>query len=129
MSASVAARPLLSVIICTFNRRWLLGLCLGGLLLQEVPEGAWEVLAVDNNSTDGSEAEAALFKRAGLPLRHVREPRQGLAHARNRGLAESRGRYLLYLDDDVLPPRGFLAAVLEVIERERPAIAGGPVYP
>jgi glycosyltransferase involved in cell wall biosynthesis len=97
--------------------------------LQEAPKGAWEVLVVDNNSTDGSEAEAALFKRAGLPLRHVREPRQGLAHARNRGLAESRGRYLLYLDDDVLPPRGFLAAVLAVIERERPDIAGGPVYP
>lgn len=68
-----------------------------------------ELLVVDNNSTDGS-ADLATRVAGQEPLR---EPRQGSYAARNRGIAESRGRVLAFVDPDCVPSAGWL----EVIEQ------------
>ena len=100
---------MISAIICTYNRERYICKVLQSLL--DSGRGCdYEVIAVDNNSTDSS---AALIKdfaasHPDFPLRYVQESRQGLSYARNRGIAEAKGDYLLFLDDDAICGEGFL---------------------
>jgi glycosyltransferase involved in cell wall biosynthesis len=120
-----------SVIVPFFNAARSLEPCLAGLLQQDEPEGGYEVLAVDNNSTDGS---AALAR--GYPaVRLLSEPRQGAYAARNRGLLAAKGRLIAFTDPDCVPRRDWLRRLTEamadpramvVMGRDRPA---GPSLP
>lgn len=69
----------------------------------------WELLVVDNNSTDSTRAVVAEFESA-LPVRYVFEAEQGLSLARNRAIREFRGDLLLFTDDDVTVDRSWLVA-------------------
>jgi glycosyltransferase involved in cell wall biosynthesis len=82
-----------SVIVCTYNRARNLPVCLGRLAEQEgVGELAWEVLVVDNNSSDGTSQTVEQLAR-GLPIeiRGTHEPQQGLNYARNTGIGSRAG--------------------------------------
>ena len=88
-----------------------------------------EVILVDNNSDDSTPAVARSFVDR-LPLVYVREERQGLSHARNRGVAESRGEVVLFTDDDVRLDESWLASYLEAFEAHREAgFFGGRIVP
>src|SRR5205085_1873116 len=65
------------------------------------PPGGWEVLVVNNNSTDETERVLGAFEGR-LPLRRAFEPQQGLSHARNHAVAQAAGEYIVWTDDDVL---------------------------
>ena len=82
----------------------------------------FEILVIDNNSTDTTREVVAGFPG----VRYVFEPRVGLSHARNRGFAEARGDYVAYADDDCEPPRQWLAVASEVIRQHEPEVFGGP---
>lgn len=70
---------------------------------------SWEVLIVDNNSSDNTPLVAEKF--AGhLPIRYFFEEKQGLSYARNRALKECKGELLVFTDDDMLMPKGWLNA-------------------
>jgi glycosyltransferase involved in cell wall biosynthesis len=89
----------------------------------------WEMIVVDNGSTDNT-AEVVRRYRDRLPLRCVEEPLIGLSHARNRGVAEARGRYLCWTDDDVRLDPGWLEAYLSAFARHPgAAIFGGRILP
>jgi glucosyl-dolichyl phosphate glucuronosyltransferase len=110
-----------SIIVCTYNRAALLEQCLKYLALQVTPpELTWEVVVVDNNCTDGTE-EILRRARDSFPVgfRSVREEKQGLSHARNRGIAEAKGRYLLFTDDDIEPAADWVASMWSTFERSR----------
>jgi glucosyl-dolichyl phosphate glucuronosyltransferase len=119
----------LSVIVCTYNRCDLLAGCLASLQGQTLPPARFEVLVVDNNSRDRTRAVVTHYQAILPNLRYVPEPAQGLSHARNRGAAEARGTYLVYVDDDTRLPPSYLSSVLTTLERDRPDLLGGPVYP
>lgn len=121
--------PLLSVIVCTYNRERLLDNCLASLCKQEVDKELYEVIVVDNNSK--ADTFGVFSKHAGKNgnFRYLTEENQGLSYARNKGCNEARGQYLAYIDDDALPPPEYLRNVLGVIRRHEPDILGGPVYP
>jgi len=89
-----------SLALCTYNRSNLLAQALESLCACQGPRGDWELLVIDNNSTDGTSAVAGSFAPR-LPLRYVFEPVQGLSAARNRALRECKGEVLLFTDDDV----------------------------
>lgn len=125
----------LSLIIATYNRAASLMTTLASVAAQQLPaaqRSAWECIVVDNNSQDDTAARTAAFAAAHpeLQLRVVREPNQGLSHARNRGIAESRGEYLVIIDDDERIVPQFVAAYMDYFDRH-PAVAsaGGPIVP
>ncbi len=120
----------ISVIVCTYNRSESLARTLQSLRGQAVPSGlSWEVVVVDNNSTDETRAVvSACSSDPAFPVRYCREERQGLSHARNRGIAEARGRYLAFTDDDVLAPPEWVAAVFDALERGGWDGIGGRVF-
>ncbi len=97
-----------TVLLCTRNRCEALGRSLTQLLRLEIPPAVrWEVVIVDNGSTDGTAALLA-DHRSSLPLRVVREPRQGLSRARTAGLAAARGTLVCLTDDDCLTDQRWL---------------------
>ena len=75
-----------------------------------------EVLIVDNNCTDDTSSVVEEFREK-LPIRRVTEPRQGLAHARNKAVKEFQGNVLLFTDDDVRLGHGWFAAYSNAIGR------------
>lgn len=123
------ADPLISAIICTHNREQYLGAAIDSLLNQTLGSalGSYEVIVVDNASTDGTAAIAKA--RLDNPLvRYIYEPALGLSVARNTGAAAAQSQIVAYLDDDAEASAGWLAALLEVFDRnQKVAIAGGKV--
>lgn len=122
----------ISVLIGTFNRCSLLAATLDSLAAMRVPlDLEWEVIVVDNNSTDGTrdlvESRTGSFP---VSLRYLFEPRQGKAHAIAAGLSTSTARVIAFTDDDVQVDVGWLeAAVRPLIARQDIHYTGGPVLP
>lgn len=110
-----------SVVIPTFNRRSSLLEALAALAQQSHPFDRFEVVVVDDGSTDGTEVVAReLFPFA---LRYVRQPNQGAAVARNTGAQHSQGRILIFVDDDVRVEPDYVAGLLEEHEKYERVVA------
>ncbi len=109
-SQSMEHRPKLSIVICTYNRAHFLGDTLKSLADQGFPASDYELLLVDNASTDATPTLAQDFAstHADVPFRYVLETRQGLSNARNRGIAEAQGDVVVFLDDDVRLEKSYL---------------------
>ncbi|MDH3661367.1 MAG: glycosyltransferase, partial [Alphaproteobacteria bacterium] len=116
--------PLVSVVVCTYNRADLLRVCLDSLTCQNA--GGFEIIVVDNNSTDQTRTVAASFAQRVPPVRYVFEPEQGLSAARNRGWREARGRYVAYVDDECRMPVDWIGNMTETIQAHQPEMLGGP---
>ncbi|MEA2626350.1 MAG: hypothetical protein QOD06_2395 [Candidatus Binatota bacterium] len=117
-----------SVIVCTRNRSALLGGSLDSLSRQGFPAGEFEVLVVDNASTDGTaEVVASWQATSSTRSRYLREDRIGLDHARNRGIAEAAGEIIVFLDDDARADPIWLETLLATFADPSVSGAGGPV--
>jgi len=91
--------PRITAILTTFNRAALLPRVLGALASQTLPREAFELIVVDDGSTDRTPDEVA--ERGGnLPLRYERQENRGLAAAKNRGIELARAPIVVFLDDD-----------------------------
>lgn len=119
---------MISVIICTYNRADLLTDVLQTVCEQTLERSQYEVIVVDNNSTDDTPSVSHLYAARYPNVRYCFEAQQGLSHARNRGWQEAKGQYVGYIDDDCKVPEGWLAAAKELIERVAPDIFGGPYF-
>jgi GT2 family glycosyltransferase len=117
-----------TVVVPTFRRPDGLRRLMKGLAAQVCPGTPWSVLVVDNDDPPGAEevfSEAAALLP--VPARLVFEPRRGASHARNRGIAEAEHPVVAFVDDDVSPELGWLAALLEPIASGRCDATGGRV--
>ena len=92
----------ISVIICCYNSGWIIKRCLQALKSQIVHDGlSWEVVLVDNNSTDNTVQEALQsISGSKIDFRIVKESAPGLLNARKRGISEAKYVYTIYCDDD-----------------------------
>lgn len=117
---------MISVVICTHNRAELLANALRSVCEQSIGPDRYEVIVVDNNSSDQTREVAESFFKAYRNVRYCQETQVGLSHARNRGWQEAQGEYVAYTDDDCEVPPEWLAVALEVIEAHHPGIFGGP---
>ncbi|KQZ26111.1 glycosyltransferase family 2 protein [Caulobacter sp. Root1472] len=87
-----------------------------------------ELVVVDNDQTPSAQATVAeLTGEAPFPVHYVHEPRPGVAHARNAGMAAVRGELIAFLDDDEEAPAGWLAALLAAQARYQADVVFGPV--
>ncbi|HEX3035187.1 MAG TPA: glycosyltransferase [Thermodesulfobacteriota bacterium] len=121
---------LISAIICTHNRADYLAKALQSLVDQHTPKDKYEVIVVDNCSTDSTKEVVGKFSGAGN-IRYIYESALGLSHARNAGWRNARGRYVAYLDDDAIACPIWLDKILEVFETvtPRPGCVGGKADP
>jgi len=120
---------IVTVAICTWNRADSLRKTLASLVAATPPQGRWEVLVVNNNSTDHTHKVLDEFA-ALLPLRVILELRQGLSHARNAAVAAAAGRFMLWTDDDVLVDVNWLRGYEGAIARwPEASVFGGPIHP
>lgn len=119
----------LDVIICTHNRAAALGDVLEGLAAQQEPVAmSWSILVVDNASSDSTTTMVQRHAARDPNLRYVFEPTLGLTPARLRGVAETTGKWLAFVDDDNLLAPGWLRAIEAAIEsRPRAGGIGGRV--
>jgi len=121
-------RPV-SVIICTHNRAHVLPLILNQLRGQDYPADAFEIIVVDNCSTDGTcQVVERFIMEPGVPVRYVAESRPGVTFARNRGAEAARYPYLAYIDDDCAVKPDWLKSILGGFDLdERVVVVGGLV--
>ena len=119
-----ARRPAVdaTILICTYNRAAYLRDTLDSLAALDMPASiAWDVLVVDNNSSDDTRAVVEtrardLSRAAALPVRGA----SGKSNALNTGMAATAARVIVFTDDDVKVPRGWLhAGVAPLLERAR----------
>ena len=118
---------LLTVALCTHNHANRLKRTLHDLQSVIPPRKPWELLIVDNGCTDETPEllRATQWPSDWPEVRIVREDRLGLSHARNRAVAEARGEYVLFFDDDETPDPQWLAAHEAAMETYAPDAAGG----
>jgi glucosyl-dolichyl phosphate glucuronosyltransferase len=121
----------ISVIVCTYNRCGSLMKTLTSIMSSEMPPAvSWEVVVVDNNSTDETRSVvrdlACQYKH---PLRYVFEPRQGKSHALNTGVREAQGEILAFLDDDIVASSTWLANLTSSLHTGEWSGAGGRIFP
>jgi len=116
---------LISVVIPAYNEEQYLDRCLVALARQTYPAGRFEVIVVDNGSTDGT---AEIARRYG-GVRVIAEPRKGVAYARQAGFAAARGAVIASTDaDTTVPP--FWVSRIAAHFRANPALGAvyGPVH-
>ncbi len=121
--------PLLSVIVCTYDRYEDLAAALVSIERQDLAAEAFELIVVDNGS-DTLAREDFRAASAGGRARFLVEDRPGLSRARNIGVRHALGRYVAFMDDDAVADTGWARAIVERFARE-PGIGvlGGPVSP
>ncbi|HMA26964.1 MAG TPA: glycosyltransferase [Solirubrobacterales bacterium] len=103
--------PFVSVIVPVRDGEFTIDDCLEAILATDYPDARREILAVDNGSTDGT---AALIQSR--PVRYLREERRGVSNARNRGIAESRGEILAFVDADCIVEPQWLTELVRPFE-------------
>ncbi len=120
----------ITVAICTWNRAKLLDQTLTQMHELQIPSDVeWELLVVNNNCTDDTDAVIARHQGA-LPIRRLFEPRQGLSNARNCAVEAATGELILWTDDDVVVEEGWLSAYAEAAcTWPEATYFGGPVFP
>lgn len=114
----------LSIILPTRNRAPLLDDCLASLVGQNLPADQFEVLVVDNGSTDYT-AEVAQRNAIQIPLRYLFEPEPGLHNARHAGLREANADILVFGDDDIVADPDWLLSIVEAFREPDIALVGG----
>jgi glycosyltransferase involved in cell wall biosynthesis len=120
----------ISAIICTHNRSDLLRPAVESLYIQSLARDRYEVIVVDNASTDETAALVESLRHVYQSLRYVREPRLGLVHARNTGALAATGDLVAYIDDDARADGSLLECLVHTFEtvHPSPAAVGGRVF-
>jgi glycosyltransferase involved in cell wall biosynthesis len=119
----------ITVILCTYNRCQDLAKALESVAASELPLSTkWEILVVDNNSSDQTRALVEEFShRNPGRFRYVLEPQPGKSHALNTGIREAQGEILAFMDDDVTVESAWLKNLTASLQEGKWVGAGGPV--
>jgi len=114
----------MSVIVATFNRKKLLENCLNSLFKMDYPSSRFEVIVVDNCSTDGTrEMVCKRFSKA----KYIFEKRKGVVYARNTGWKHAKGAFVAYTDDDCIVDQFWLRSLANGFTSTEIGGVGGPV--
>jgi len=115
----------LTVIICTFNRGHLLTETIPTIFQQNISNDRYDVLIVNNNSTDNTTEILNGFIKQYDNLSVINEPKQGLGYAKNTGMNAATTEWIVYLDDDAKVPTDFVKKALTNITNDNFQCFGG----
>jgi GT2 family glycosyltransferase len=119
--------PIASVVIPTRNRPHAVERCLDALAAQTLPPGSFEVIVVDDGGEPALAFDPARWAQK-FQLKSIRQNNTGPAGARNRGVAEARGEFLAFTDDDCLPAPVWLEKFVAALRGKPEALVGGSTY-
>lgn len=123
----MASKPVVTFIICTYNREAYLDDTLGSILQPGVGAFNIELLVIDNNSIDQTKAVVQKYKKSNddIFICYVKEEKQGLSHARNRGIKEAKAESIVFLDDDIRADASLVSAWVSFFNNHPKVVAAG----
>lgn len=128
----IGVNPEISVIICSYNRARYIREALESLYRQDADKSTYEVIVVDNNSTDDTDEVCHTFlnNHQDLKAQYLKEVQQGSSFARNRGADAAKGRILVFMDDDAVAESDFISGYIKLFKEIPDAVgAGGRIIP
>ena len=122
---------MISVIVCTYNRVKYLRICLEKLAIQTANSSEYEIIVIDNNSTDGTKLACESFIKIHkkLNVNYFLELEEGHTYSRNRGIIESKGEYLAFIDDDAFVDVDYIENIKKAFSTYNIAALGGKITP
>ncbi len=129
-SPSASPKKKATVAICTHNRCDSLSVTLEALVNQQTPDFTFEVLVVDNASTDRTREVVLGFRNARVSVQYIYVQELGVSHARNRAIDSVTTPFLVMLDDDTVPEPYWLHTLLATFDtiQPMPGAVGGRVH-
>ncbi|MEM9833382.1 MAG: glycosyltransferase [Bacteroidota bacterium] len=124
--------PELSIIVCTYNRDQYIDKTLNYLFQQDLDPSEYEVIIVDNNSTDQTAqiCQNFLESNSTAPFYYFLETNQGHSYSRNRGVKESNAKLISFIDDDAFVHPSFGKNIIRFFqEYEDCLVIGGKIIP
>ncbi len=116
-AADVSRAPEVTIVIPTHNRSDVLMETLEALSASAPPDGGWEAVVVDDGSTDDTSVVIPRWIDAHCsPIRYLCQENGGAASARNRGGQDARGRFLIFIDNDIVVGRDFVRQHVETLQ-------------
>lgn len=115
--------PVISVVVPALNEESVIGRCLASLQQQSLPADRFEVIVVDNGSTDRTREIARSFG-ASLPVTVLERSGVRISALRNLGAAMARGESLAFLDADCVAPRHWLQQIVDLLRADEFRIVG-----
>ena len=123
---------ILSIIICSYNRASYISDALTSLYCQSAELNAFEVIIVDNNSTDNTKEVYAIWRQTNTngQFTFICETKQGASFARNTGAAIAKGEWVCFMDDDAVATLNYVENILKHIQNKPDAVGfGGRIIP
>ena len=119
-----------SVAVCTYNRASMLADCIDSLLKQTIDNSRFEIIIVDNNSTDNTEEIAQVLVKSHNNIKYFKEMIAGYSAPRNCGWKNAYGNIIAYIDDDEIAAPDWLESIEKAFQIEKkPDIVGGICLP
>ena len=123
---------ILSIIICSYNRASYISDALTSLYRQTAVLNEFEVIIVDNNSTDNTKEVYAAWRQTNNNghFTFISETKQGASFARNTGAAIAKGQWVCFMDDDAVATPNYVENILKHIQNKPDAVGfGGRIIP
>ncbi len=109
-------KPIVSIIVCTFNRAEVLPYCLDSLANQNALLDQYEIIVINNNSSDTTQDIVDRYTSRYRNIKMILEQQQGLSHARNTGWKKANSDWVAYIDDDAKAIPGYVERLFHVIK-------------
>ncbi|WP_139207666.1 glycosyltransferase [Bacillus sp. 71mf] len=121
----------LSLIVPTYNREKYLTKALLSFLNQSLSPDKYEILIIDNNSTDQTALTVRkIMESATVSWKYLKEMKQGLHYVRNKGILEAKGDIVIFGDDDIIASSNWLENIMQEFEQHpQTGICGGKIKP
>jgi glucosyl-dolichyl phosphate glucuronosyltransferase len=121
----------LTAAICTYKNREIILDTIYSLLFQDTAHHVYEILIVNNfGDDDGYYSDLVTrFNDEGFKIRTVTEEVVGLSRAKNRAAVESKGDYVLFIDDDAIVTYNYISSYISAINDKSPDVLGGDIHP